>query len=319
MLLEEKFAYIASYLAGEFNQSEVVAFEDWLASDPAHVQLLNEAEVLWKSPLDIPEANSEAAWEKVKLEIKPKVKLLPRLLRAAMIIVLIGLAIGAFKNFNQSPKEAMVIYQSTGIDTLHVLLQDSSRVVLAPNSQLEVKYPWTIKRGMTLSGSAFFEVERDKNRPFEIATNKGIFEVLGTSFFVQTKDAPNQNLLSVKTGRVKFVNNDLEQVEVVKGFAIKNEKAIAVNEIILLDQTDSFWLHKKLFYSNERVSQIVEDLEKLYRTKILTEDAAILNCRFSGKFNNNSLNEIIEIIAFALDLEIENIGQNQFSLKGSGC
>ena len=67
---------------------------------------------------------------------------------------------------------------------------------LNTNSKLE--YPENFDadtREVTLSGEAFFDIERDKTKPFIIHTDLANIEVLGTSFYVNVNQDNNRNRL----------------------------------------------------------------------------------------------------------------------------
>ena len=70
---------------------------------------------------------------------------------------------------------------------VQIALADGSSVVLTPRSA--VRYPArfaTDHRDVYLTGSAFFSVSKDPQRPFRVVTDRVVTQVLGTSFWMKT-------------------------------------------------------------------------------------------------------------------------------------
>ena len=78
-----------------------------------------------------------------------------------------------------------------GDEQVLVALNDGSRVTL--NNNAELRYPEKFrgdKREVLLSGEAFFEVERNPEKPFTInIEDMAIVEVLGTSFNIRSEES----------------------------------------------------------------------------------------------------------------------------------
>jgi len=60
-------------------------------------------------------------------------------------------------------------------------------------------------------------------------------------------------------------------------------------------------------------------LEKIFGCNIDIKNPELLQCKFSGKFKENNLDEILEVIAFALDLTINKKAGKQLTIIGKGC
>ncbi|WP_126972733.1 FecR family protein [Gynurincola endophyticus] len=150
---------------------------------------------------------------------------------AASVVILMGLsAVKLINNYQQrensitlaSGNEAstneftdntiqFTEYINEGKQRLKVKLEDGSVVTLGRKSKL--RYPQGFdkdKRDVYLEGEAFFEVEKDKTRPFTVITDDIHTRVLGTSFKVSSY--PNRDIeVAVVTGKVSVnsVRNDV--------------------------------------------------------------------------------------------------------------
>jgi transmembrane sensor len=88
----------------------------------------------------------------------------------------------------------------TGEQQIHVL-EDGSKLYLAPKSAVDIAYTDGERRVRLLKGSVFFEVQPNASRPFRVDAGTTKTTVLGTSFGVQ-KSASDVSI-SVAHGRVR--------------------------------------------------------------------------------------------------------------------
>ena len=59
-------------------------------------------------------------------------------------------------------------------------------------------------------------------------------------------------------------------------------------------------------------------LERYFDIKINTSDEKILDCHFTGVYQKPELEQILEVLKFSLEIEIEK-NENEFTLSGEGC
>jgi transmembrane sensor len=82
------------------------------------------------------------------------------------------------------------------------ILADGTRVELSANTRLVVENGWAERRVRLATGEAFFEVSKDKSRPFIVETPGGSVRVTGTRFDVLT-DAASELDVTVVEGSVQ--------------------------------------------------------------------------------------------------------------------
>jgi len=161
------------------------------------------------------------------------------------------------------------------------------------------------ERSIKLSGEAFFDVAKDKNRPFTITTNHTMTRVVGTSFRI--KEQLNQTNIEVHSGIVEFIdgNDRQNKVKLTKGESalfFDNLKVILKGSDEI--QNDQFKI-KYLIYQNEKLDVICKDLSELFNTDIRLGSNELKTLNLTGQFENQDLDHILEIISFSLDLDIE--------------
>jgi len=110
------------------------------------------------------------------------------------------------------------IGETTGLQTLstpkggqyQLILKDGTKIWLNSASTLTFKTSpsYLATREVSLSGEAYFEIAKDKKRPFRVHTDGQVIEVLGTRFNVTAYKEENITRTTLVEGSVK-VNNSI--------------------------------------------------------------------------------------------------------------
>ncbi|MFN0048007.1 MAG: FecR family protein [Cytophagales bacterium] len=194
-----------------------------------------------------------------------------------------------------------------------VLLPDGSSLILKPKST--VNFPALFdkdKRELTLSGEAFFEIAKDKSKPFFIYTNKLTTRVVGTSFSIKALENDKEIKFVVKTGTVSIskrsgekdiAKNDSETI--AKGnqqvvYNINQDKIVQTD----IDQivTPDFAIQKQIFDFNETPLQAVfKALESSYGMVIDADSSTISNCHLTATLGDEPFEQKLNLICQAVD------------------
>ena len=162
-------------------------------------------------------------------------------------------------------------------------LPDGSRVELQPGSRLSLK-PRLNPRGVTLDGTALFSVEKMDGKPFTVKSEAAYVKVLGTVFQL------SGNTLEVYEGKVLFaLTEDSEGIVVTAG-----EKAV-----IRGDKPEKT---VRFVYDDTPLEKVLADLSKYYGVSL---NCAKTQKKLTAEFPAESLEEIVDLIEAALDVEIE--------------
>ncbi len=276
----------------------------------------NALKKFWESDsktIEVVDFNTKKALKKIQKELnnKQKRKVIPlfhsyKRMAAAVILLIVGFTIGyklINNNFNSETTVNMIV--NTDHTQQKVLLADSSIVWLNKNATLSYKKKFDeTKREVTLTGEGFFQVTKDKTRPFIVKVNTAEVTVLGTSFNI--KEDSIQTSITVNTGKVNVRSNVLDKSVVVtpeytaqinktelKHFKTKNKNYLA-------------WKTGIFEFDNTPFDQVIKDLNTYYETKLEMENNRNLPpCYLKAKFNNQKITEIIEIIKLICNVEIK--------------
>lgn len=218
--------------------------------------------------------------------------------------------------------EVLQIVQSAESEIKEISLPDGSTVWLNINSK--IIYPEGFKgdqRQVALEGEAFFEVAKDPSKPFVIQTGNVITKVLGTSFNLKTSGEGHIIEIVVVSGKVGFYNenepgNSLELTRGMKGIYMVSLDSLYSTEDINADFLD--WKDDKLVFNNASLKEVVETLNSKFDVEIEVSDKALLDCKFTSTFEKANLRDILNVIAYSLELKYTQEGK-KVTLLGKGC
>lgn len=318
---QEKTELITKVLAGEASTDEIITFTNWRNESDTNNKFALQIESVWNNT-DVPNDNIDvdAAWQKVaqKIKTKKQTSYLTLFLRIAAILILVAGA-GLFLN-KWLRSNAFNTMQTATNESKEITLPDGSIVWLNKNSNISYNNNFEGNtRNVELHGEAFFEVQKNPNKPFVITTKYAVTQVLGTSFNLVAYDSLTETTLSVKTGKVSFTASKTNHQLIITA----NESAV-INEQGQVQKDEAFnnnamaWKNKELVFNNATFNEVVKAIEKYYAIKVTISNPKISNCHFTGTFNNATLNEVLNIISKTLQISYTQ-NNNNIDFNGKGC
>lgn len=319
---------LAKYFAKEMSIDENTAIEKWRNDAIENDELLQQYEMLWldlgvnfkPSEHTTEDIDVNLAWENLKqkkadTELQVGVSPLTWIKIAASIVLVLGL----FALINQLDKEEFLLAEAS-TTTLSIQLSDGSEVTLNKNSKLSYPEKFQDKtRPVELGGEAFFDIAKNSEKPFIIKIGEATVTVLGTSFNIKSSEKFDTVTVSVNTGKVRFTYKDqkqeLEAGEKATLFA-SVEKIQMINENTM--GLDQFWRTRKLTFSGESLQEIVNTLSLAYEKSIELVGEDFSGCSLNADFENDTLENVLQVIALTLNLSIHEEGES-ISLRGEGC
>lgn len=230
----------------------------------------------------------------------------------------IGLFIGLYINSLKITDSKPVYYAaySPRGSVSEMLLPDGSVIYLNSDSKIEYSISDN-KRGLRevfLSGEAWFDVAKDKKRPFIVHTPIYDINVTGTQFNVKAYSSDNEIITTLEEGQVIIHSND--QFKLLKDVVLKSGEQVVLNknsrELIIKEVNTKWftsWKDNKLIFVNMELKDLVVLLERKYGVEIQVKNKDILHLHFDGTIKNESILEILEIIKNALPINYKIVGQ----------
>lgn len=320
---------LAKYLAGETTIAESEKVDAWLAESDENWEEFNRLSQIWNGEKSSPSPtfDSKKAWNKVEEKLTVETDddsnsrgwlthfLLPV---AAAVIGVIAITTVYQEFFSQD--EVQMLTARTEKNTMEVLLADGSMVYLNENSILD--YPESFNedsRDVRLEGEAFFEIQRDTTKQFQIRADGSLVTVLGTSFNVRTSEELVEVI--VETGKVALEaqarpGQKIELIAGEKGVYEKTQQQVVPS--MNIESNHLFWKNRKLVFDETPLNEVVGELNEKYAAEISLASSVLNDCKLSGVFEDQQIEDILEVIVSTFKLEMEVV-ENQIILSGDGC
>ena len=187
--------------------------------------------------------------------------------------------------------EVLQIYVPKGGE-FELVLDDGTHVWM--NSETELIFPRTFtgneRRVELVSGEAYFDVSKDKARPF-IVHNKNLdLTVLGTRFNIQSYADEQEIVTTLVEGAVRLSSN---KAVLRPGEQAVYDKTTGTTQIETVD-TELFtaWRHGRLVFKSARLESVLKQLSRWYDVTFVYEEEEVKDWVFSGnmkKYENGNV------------------------------
>ena len=186
----------------------------------------------------------------------------------------------------------------------NICLPDGTQVYLNSDSRITLAGDYNIDdRIVNLSGEAFFEVAKDTTRRFVVICNGVEVEALGTKFNVKSYPSDSIVTTTLSEGKVKVYNDRQSVILLPNGVATYDLKENSLKSHIVEDvMVANYWLTGHLVCNSEPMSSIAKTIERMYNVKINIQDKELLDMRFTGTIQNNSLSNVLYIMSLSYPL-----------------
>jgi len=191
--------------------------------------------------------------------------------------------------------------------TYKIVLSDGTIVWL--NSKTNLKFPINFvgnsRDVYLIDGEAYFNVTKNKEKPFIVHFKKKKIRVLGTKFNVKSYQNNDKDYVTLIEGSIKL-NSGVNEI-----LLEPNEQAVLNNSIsqVTLRSVDAniftLWRDNVYIYKDTSIQNLFNDISRDFDITIIYQDKELKNKRLSLKVDRNkSLESIVSAIAKASHLKI---------------
>jgi len=259
--------------------------------------------------------------EELKLSLKVKSMNPFNLLFIRAAVVLVAVLSGALIQSVISN-----YYKTTGYTELSVPLGQMAQIKLPDgtkawlNSGTTFRYPTDFEkssREVYLNGEAFFDVAKDKSKPFVINAKNFSVTVLGTSFNLTAySDDENSNVTLVE-GSILLENTDKKWSKRLSPGQAATINSNSEEAQVASVNTDFYttWKEGKVVFKAEPFELICKKLERWYNVDIVFNDPSLKQLEFSGTFlKYKPIEQVLRSICIMND-QIDFSSENKIDQK----
>lgn len=221
---------------------------------------------------------------------------------AAAVLILASLSsalyyLNPLEIFKAKPIE-FAFYETHSGEIKKIYLPDSSIVWL--NNQSSVRFPKTFSsknREVYLKGEAYFEVTKNKHKPFYVHASKVYTQVLGTEFVVKSYEAQKNIQITLVEGKVAVGTMDSISTTKKQFSVLKPNEQLSINlnkntyqkKRLLNAQKLTWWKEGKFVFSTTPITEIVKTFERWYGVPLKIEGfEGLQKLTFTSTLNKNT-------------------------------
>ncbi|WP_144008885.1 FecR family protein [Pedobacter africanus] len=192
-----------------------------------------------------------------------------------------------------------------------LVLADGSKVWL--NAGSSIRFPIAFgqtERSVAIKGEVYFEIAKDKKRPFKVQSGRQQLEVLGTHFNVNAYDDEAEIKTTLLEGSVKVREGAHGQTAMLKpGQQARLSGSTGQMDVVKVDIEEAVsWKNGYFIFDNEEIHSVMRKISRWYGVEVVYANAQISE-NFGGtisKFENVS--QVLKIL--------EATGTIHFKIEG---
>ncbi|MFC4210948.1 FecR family protein [Pedobacter lithocola] len=329
--MEERDIYllITQYLLKQTSTEENEFLADWITASPENEQTFEEIKVSWFDVKSVDKEDSLNALHKLnhiidEQEVKSKRTnkqfVLKWTMLAATIAIVGVVALLVLSSKDLAPTSPVYLQRVSRAGEIKTFyLVDGTKIILGPKSML--KYPAAFEqhhRQVELIGEAYFEVTKNPHKPFTVRTDDLNINVLGTHFNVNATKNESLTTVSLFKGKVNVnvIDDHDEEYKLKPGQElVLNRSNHQVYQHVLDSANVMGWMTNTLVFNNEKLSDAAKKIGKMYGVKLVFEDESTAETRVFARFENDTLNDVLEIICSTGNLSYRNDGNKIYIMN----
>lgn len=180
-----------------------------------------------------------------------------------------------------------------------ITLNDGSKVWL--NASSSIRFPTAFdahERRVEITGEVFFEVTKDKKRPFRVKFGNSEVEVLGTSFNIMAYPDEKMSKTTLLEGAVRLSNAGKSRTLAPgQQGAIRSDGAIITASVDT--QQETAWRQGLFYFRDSGIREIMRDASRWYDIEVEYR-GKIPERQFTGKVSRNvNISELLNMLRYA--------------------
>ena len=211
---------------------------------------------------------------------------------------------------NNAGKETWVEIKAPAWTRAQFSLPDGTTGWLNSNSSIKYDGNFITNRRIFLNGEAFFDVFKDKKRPFTVNTDEVSLKVLGTKFNIASYENEKNVEVVLEEGKLVFNGKGMNKSYTMKpnDLVIYNKDSKNYLTEVVKPEKYLSWTEGKLIFRNDPLDVIARRLERWYDIDVEINGLLSEDLRWRATFIDDDLEEILDLMKRSLPInyKIEN-------------
>jgi transmembrane sensor len=326
-------AWVARLGSGQASRADEADFRAWMEEDPAHAMAFADCSALWEDVRDL--ATTDEGRQALKPLRAPK-RVFGAVTRRGAILGGSGIAAAAAGLATFLVLGGEQTLQTAPGEQKRVRLADGTDVLLNTDSRLRIRLGRSERRLYLDQGQAFFQVAKDRSRPFRVFVGRDEVRALGTAFEVRRMG--DDVVVTLEEGRVAVYRDRVAAPVRVQGAGqgqpaslgaavvppaavltpgeqatLRNIYPVSVRRVDL--RVAQAWRYGQMILDDAPLGDTVADLNRYGGVQIVLADPKLASFRVSGVFHTGRPDDFVVAVTTALPVEVASQDGNTIVLK----
>lgn len=326
ILQDEAAAWIARLNSDQTTTEDQQQFTRWLETSVNHKLAFEQMSILWgnldslgslASVQNILAEESISSTDQPPDQIKTTDFIAPKIWTRGLVAAcfLLVSALIVLVPLSSPPPETILRQVESTIEVLKfssrageqrtIHLADGSDIELNTNTALEVHFGAKKRKILLLKGEAYFNVAKDKIRPFIVDVGKGEVMAVGTAFNIY-RDS-DKTVVTVTEGSVEVTDTQYGTPVKRSSFMAPNQK-ITINEhglgrVLASAKGENVeWRSNTVVFDDVPLPKALAEVGRYLPFEVVSKDASLSQMNVSGTFSLRSPHATLEAIVATFNL-----------------
>jgi len=303
-------SWIARFRSEDASEQDHRDFALWLAADASHRQAMDLMLELWddlgsvrhlpfEEPLPSAGGSTRRQWLAGAVA-----------LAASLIMAVVLLPLG-------NDRVSVQQFQTARGERATFTLEDQSRITLNTGSRLEVEFSSSGRQVALLQGEAYFDIEPDAKRPFQVETGTATVTAIGTAFNIYRRDGVSD--ITVTEGVVR-VTERARAGRIALSTVLQANETLQASEgglsrALPVDPTPlTAWQQGEMIADEMPLLELTRELARYTDTRVVIRDRDIARLTVSGVFNLDHPDSVLQAVERSLQLQVVRVDDRTVQL-----
>jgi transmembrane sensor len=312
-------------LSDKAGKEEVDQLDQWLGQSDENRQIFEVIKNNWIKRTEEPTfINEEEVFDKIWKKgtgnsgrlVSFDFKSIAKVAASLLILFTAGYFIHTYKNQPENitvqAEMQLITKENPAGQKSKLFLPDGTNVWLNAESSVQYLENFTdSSRVVQLTGEAFFEVAKDSIRPFVVQAENIFIHALGTSFNVDAFTDNERVDINLISGKVEINSDQLnENIILNPGEALNfNIKTHVARKFRFKTLEAVAWKDGVLVFEDASFDDVIPILKRWYGIEIQVIGKPGTDWHFRGRFNNESLVNVLQVMQYNRDFNYELKGK----------